>query len=94
MGKKILFCEYCNWKIILDLANSDVYELKTDTLSNKKYRCKNCGRAVAPRKISDPQKELEIKKEKKKLEEENEKWIKENSNFRVNFLKENKDEQE
>lgn len=93
MSKNILFCEYCSWKIILD-EDADVYELKNDTLSNKKYRCKNCGRAVVPRKILDPQKELEIKEEKKKMEEENKKWIKENSNFQVNFLKENQDEQE
>lgn len=92
MSKYILFCDYCSWKLISDLKNLDLHELKNDTMSCRKYRCKNCGRAVVPRKFKDPQKDLEKKQQEERIEKENETWLQNNIDFQVNFLKENEDE--
>jgi DNA-directed RNA polymerase subunit RPC12/RpoP len=92
MSKYILFCDYCGYKIISDLKNLDLYELKNDTLSGKKYRCKNCGRAISPRKFKDPQKDLEKKQEEERIDQENKIWLQSSIDFQANFLKENEDE--
>lgn len=89
MPKHIFFCDYCGWKKISELENNDIFELKNDSLSNKKYRCQNCGRAVVAKKIQDdPQKTLEEKKQKEKIEADNKKWIEEYIQQQINFAKE------
>ena len=90
MGKSILLCDYCGWKSSSDLE--DVYELKNDTLSNKKYRCKKCGRGVTPRKTKDPQKDLDKKIEEEKIKKENDEWMKSVLDFQINFLQEEENE--
>jgi predicted RNA-binding Zn-ribbon protein involved in translation (DUF1610 family) len=88
MTKHIFLCDNCNWKLISNIDDVKLYKLDSDSLSNKKYRCPSCGRAITPRKIKDPQKELEQKKEEEKLNQENKKWIEESIEFKNNFLKE------
>jgi DNA-directed RNA polymerase subunit RPC12/RpoP len=88
MTKYLLFCDYCNWKKISNLEGDDVLELKNDSMSSRKYRCLNCGRAVSPKKIKDPQKEMEKKAKEQSLKKENEKWAEDNFKFKENFLNE------
>lgn len=85
--KFILLCASCSWKKISDLEE-DVIELKNDSMSSRKFKCEKCGRAVVPRKIKDPQSDLDKKIKEQKIQEENENWIKENINFKNKFLKE------
>lgn len=89
MNKKILLCSWCGWKRISDLNDTDLKELKNDTLSSRKFRCQKCGRGVAPRPIKDPQKELELKNQETTIEQENKKWIEEILQFQEEFRKEN-----
>ena len=84
--KFILLCAFCSWKKISDLKD-DVVELNNDSMSGKKYKCEKCGRAIVPKKIKDPQSELNKKIKEKEIEEENKNWMKENVEFRKNFLK-------
>lgn len=93
MTKYFIFCDYCGWKVISDLKNLEIYSINNDTLSNKKYRCQNCGRAARCNKIKDPQKELEKKLQEEKNSKETEDWIRQNIDFQVNFLNEEQDEQ-
>jgi len=88
--KYILLCQYCNWKKITDLKDVDLHELKNDTLSNRKFRCPKCGRAVCPRSIKDPQSELDNKLEGERIKEDNQRWIKESFRFQDEFLEERK----
>lgn len=93
MSKKyIFFCDYCNYKIISDLDNLGLRELKNDTMSAKKYRCPKCGRASTLKNTKDPQSDIERNKEEARIKEENEKWIKENIEFKVKFNKKDEDE--
>lgn len=93
MSKKyILICEFCNWKVISELENLNLYELKSDTLSNKKYRCPRCGRGITPRKTKDPQSEIEKDNEENRIKKENEKWVEENIKFQIDFNKKEKDD--
>jgi predicted RNA-binding Zn-ribbon protein involved in translation (DUF1610 family) len=92
MAKKyILLCQSCSWKIVSDLSDSGLHELKNDSMSSRKFRCPNCGRAVVPRGVSDPQKEQDRKAESERLKEENKKWMEENIRFQNNFVKEKDD---
>lgn len=84
----IVLCQYCDWKFVGDLDNSDLIELKNDTMSSKKYRCKKCGRAVTPRPAKDPQQEVDRKIEEEKINQEKQNWIQENIDFRSKFLEE------
>jgi ribosomal protein S27AE len=87
MNKYILLCDYCGWKVISDFKKTNIYELKNDTLSNKKYRCEKCGRGVCLRKFQDPQSELDKKIQEDKIKKETEEWIIKNMDYRKNFLK-------
>jgi hypothetical protein len=91
--KQILLCDYCGWKKICDQGSSGLHELKNDTLSSKKFRCPNCGRAVSARSFKDPQGEADRKSHETKIEEDNKKWMEENTQFQEKFLKETQDEQ-
>lgn len=93
MPKYILLCEFCSWKTISDLTDTSLYELKSDTLSNKKYRCPKCGRAVAPRKCKDPQAEIDRAKRDEKIKLDNKKWMEESVEFQKGFLEETKDDE-
>lgn len=88
MNKFIILCQSCGWKTISDLSDCGLYELKNDSMSSKKFRCPKCGRAITPRPISDPQSELERRKEDEKLEEQKKDWIKENIAFQKEFIRE------
>ena len=88
MSKKILLCEFCGWKKIAELDSSEIKELKNDSLSSRKFRCKKCGRAITPRSIKDPQKEVNLKSKELSLQEENKKWIEEALQFQNEFKKE------
>lgn len=88
MNKSLLLCQSCGWKIISDLSNLKLYELKSDTMSARKFRCPQCGRAIAPRPISDPQGDLDRKKEDDKLEAQKKEWMSENIQFQKEFMKE------
>jgi DNA-directed RNA polymerase subunit RPC12/RpoP len=72
----ILYCEYCNWKKILrdkDPSEKDV------------FKCPSCGRIIKLKKISDPQKELELQIKKEKDEEELKKWMEDTLKYREEF---------
>lgn len=89
--KYILLCQSCSWKLVSDLSESGLYELKNDSMSSRKFRCPQCGKAVVPRKIKDPQEEQNRKAESERLKQENKKWMEENIKFQNNFMKENND---
>jgi|688.fasta_scaffold111793_4 hypothetical protein len=91
--KRIVLCDYCGWKKVCDPDESGLHELKSDTLSNKKFRCPGCGRAISARPFKDPQGEADRKSQETKMEEENKKWIEEHIQFQEKFLKERDDEQ-
>jgi hypothetical protein len=91
--KRILLCDYCGWKKVFEPDEPGLYELKSDTLSNKKFRCLGCGRAISARPFKDPQGEADRKLKETKMEEENKKWIEEHIQFQEKFLKERDDEQ-
>lgn len=93
MNKVIILCSFCGWKKIADKEKIDLYELKTDSLSSKKYRCPGCGRAVSPRKFSDPQREHDKKNEEESMKKNDEKWRQENLDFQVRFMEETKNEE-
>lgn len=87
-NKYILLCDYCSWKTVSSTDDIKIQQIKNDTLSCKKFRCPNCGRAISPKKIKDPQRDLEKLEEEKRSQEENKKWIDESMNFQINFNKE------
>jgi len=87
-NKCILLCQSCGWKSIQDNNKIEVQELGNDTLSNKKYRCPQCGRGVTSRKFPDPQRELNLKLKKEKIKDELSEFIDKNLNFQKDFLKE------
>ncbi len=91
--KRIILCEPCGWKTVSDTDGINLTPLNSDTLSNKKYRCPNCGRAVTPRKCKDPQSELENKNKDEQVKRENKKWMEESIALQKAF-KEETDEQD
>jgi hypothetical protein len=86
--KHILLCQSCSWKLVSDLSDVALHELKNDSMGPRKFRCPRCGRAVVPRKTSDPQEEQNRKKEGERLKEESRKWIEENIKFQKEFKRE------
>ncbi len=81
MGKiQMFYCEYCNWKKILN---------KDET--NENCKCLSCGRLLRIRQALDPQKKIEEDVKLKKILKEQEVWKKEMIEFKRKF-KENKDE--
>lgn len=88
MKKVIILCSSCGWKRIADEANTGLLEIKNDSLSSKKYRCPGCGRAISPRKFSDPQGEVERKNEEEKMKKNEDKWRQENLDFHMRFMEE------
>lgn len=91
--RRLLICE-CGWKRITDLSDPDLYELKSDTMSSRKFRCRSCGKAVTPRKIQDPQSEVDRKRREEELAEENRRWMEESIAAKERFMKEIADGQE
>lgn len=71
-----------------ELEDTGLHELKSDSMSSRKFRCPGCGRAIAPRKFPDPQREMDLASEEKRIKEENEAFIIEHAEFQRNFLKE------
>lgn len=92
-GKVILLCSSCGWKLVCDNDCPGLTEVKTDTLSARKFRCKGCGRAIAPRKFPDPQAEANMKANEERLKSENEAFMSETMDFQNKFVK-GLDEQE
>lgn len=90
--KYILICASCSWKLVSDLSDLNLYELKSDTMSSRKFRCPGCGRAISPRRADDPQSQQDDKAQSQRMIEENKKWIEENIKFQEEFAKEIKDE--
>lgn len=84
-NKKIFICDACSWKKVFDSNKINLFKLKNDSMSNEKYRCPSCGRAVTSRPFKDPEQELQNKKKDDKLKEENENWIKENIEYQMKF---------
>lgn len=94
MAKKhILLCQSCSWKLVSDLSDSGLVEIKNDSMSSRKFRCPKCGRAVAPRSIKDPQEEHDRKAETERVREENKRWMEENIRFKTDFMREKDDDQ-
>lgn len=91
--KVIILCAYCSWKRICDFDNIGLHELKSDSMSSRKFRCPGCGRAIAPRKFPDPQKEVELAAKEDKVKEDNEAFIIEHAEFQRNFLKNMKEDE-
>jgi len=89
MNKKHMFiCESCNWKKTCGIEESGLHELKSDTMSSRKFRCPGCGRAITPRPAKDPQSDMDRKSDDEKNRQENDKWMQEAIQFQSNFLKE------
>lgn len=86
MTKVIILCSSCGWKRIAEGADTGLVEIKNDSLSSKKYRCPGCGRAISPRKFSDPQEEQDRRNEEEKMRKNEEKWRQENLDFRARFM--------
>lgn len=84
----ILLCSSCDWKIVSDLSDTTLHELKNDTMGGRKFRCPRCGKAVSPRLAPDPQSDLDRKKEEDRLRHQNKKWMEENIQFQKNFNEE------
>jgi hypothetical protein len=92
--KFLLLCN-CGWKKISDLKGDiGAVEIKNDTLSARKFRCPSCGFAVAPRKIKDPQLELDRANKDKEMIDENKKWLEESIEKQSKFIKEMQDGEE
>lgn len=86
-NKMFMFlCSSCGWKRVCPLEESGLFELKSDALSARKFRCPQCGRAMCPRASSDPQADLEMNIEEDRLRRENESFIEETEQFQKNFL--------
>lgn len=94
MAEKFILLCGCGWKMVSDLNNTGLHELKNDTMSARKFRCPSCGFAVCPRKIKDPQAELERKKLDDRIAEENRSWLEESKKAQEQFLKETQDGEE
>ena len=86
--KHIFICESCSWKKTCGIEESGLHELKSDTMSSRKFRCPGCGRAITPRGAKDPQAEMDRKAYDEKSRSENNKWIQEAIQFQSDFLKE------
>jgi len=92
--KFILLCN-CGWKAISDLRDDiGIVELKNDTLSSRKFRCPSCGLAITPRKMKDPQSELDRERMDHEMAEENKKWLEESIEKQAKFIQEMKDGEE
>ena len=87
-NKVMLLCSHCSWKKVCELENTGLYELKSDSMSSRKYRCPQCGRAIAPRKFPDPQSDADRIEYENRIKAENESFLEENAEFQKNFLKE------
>lgn len=85
--KYILLCG-CGWKRISDLSDGDLFKLKNDTMSSRKFRCPGCGFAVTPRPAKDPQSELEDRLAEQKARDDYARWLEESARDREEFLKE------
>lgn len=90
--KSIILCEYCGWKRVCDPDSSGLHELKSDSMSARKFRCPGCGRAIVPRSAPDPQADVERQAKEERTKSEYEAWMERSLDFQRNFLKE-KDEQ-
>ncbi|NBT57282.1 hypothetical protein EBT16_00700 [bacterium] len=88
MTKVIVLCSACGWKRISDRDDVGLCELNNDSLSSKKYRCPGCGRAVSPRKFSDPQGDQDRKNKEESIKKNEEKWRQENLDFHARFMEE------
>jgi predicted RNA-binding Zn-ribbon protein involved in translation (DUF1610 family) len=93
MKKVIILCSSCGWKRIADGDKIGLAELKNDSLSSKKYRCPGCGRAVSPRKFSDPQEEQDRKNKEEIMKKSEEKWRQENLDFHARFMEETENDE-
>lgn len=85
-GKVILLCAYCGWKRVCGEECEGLHELKTDTLSCRKFRCLGCGRGVAPRKFPDPQADMDRRAKDERLKAENEAFMSETMEFQSKFV--------
>jgi hypothetical protein len=95
MGEKLILLCNCGWKRLDELDGmNDLLELKNDTLSSRKFRCPCCGFAVTPRRVKDPQ--LDVDRIKKEIEigEENKKWLEDSMEIQNKFMKELRDAEE
>jgi DNA-directed RNA polymerase subunit RPC12/RpoP len=82
----ILLCQSCGWKKVCKLTDSDLKEIKNDSMSSRKFRCQSCGRGVAPRNFPDPQGELNIKSREESLKSEMNSWIESGVDFQRKFI--------
>lgn len=85
--KVIILCSHCSWKRVCDVDDIGLHELKNDSMSSRKFRCPGCGRAVAPRKFPDPQREMELAAKEERVKAENEAFMAQHAEFQKNFLK-------
>lgn len=92
-SKSIFLCEYCGWKRVCETESSGLHELKSDSMSGRKFRCLGCGRAIVPRPAPDPQRDLDRKSKEEKSKSEYESWMQRSMEFQRNFLKD-RDEQD
>ena len=86
--KSIILCEYCGWKRVCDPDSSGLHELKSDSMSGRKFRCPGCGRAIVPRPAPDPQSDVERQTKEERSKSEYEAWMERSLDFQRNFLKE------
>lgn len=92
-GKFLLLCG-CGWKMISDLSETGLYEVRNHTMGPRKFRCPSCGFAVTPRPAKDPQSEADSKAADARAAEENKRWLEESARERIKFMEKVKDEQE
>lgn len=84
----IFLCGSCGWKKVCRLEQSGMHELRSDTMSSRKFRCPSCGRGVAPRKFPDPQSEADRQSAETNLKIEYEDWLDKSMDHQREFLRE------
>lgn len=92
-GKFMLLCG-CGWKMVSDLSETGLYEVRNDAMGPRKFRCPVCGFAVTPRPTKDPQSEADRKAAEIKVAEEDRRWLEESARERAEFMEKITNEQE
>ena len=82
----MFLCSSCGWKKVCQIEDSGLFELKSDTMSARKFRCPGCGRAICPKASSDPQFDLNMSMEEDRIKRENEAFIEESEQFQKDFM--------
>lgn len=85
----LFLCEPCGWKKVCNLEMSGLKEMSNDSMSSRKFRCPSCGRGISPRKLSDPQGELDRREKEEAMKSEYKDWLDKSMEFQAKFAEDN-----